>query len=301
MASRSTGRAGEGRLVHTHNTRANQSSTSCVFFNDNNRRDDGTQRRGINTDKELEKYKDEVTKRLKKEVEAAKTLAKDAIIISTELASSRLIHRREIRRLIKNMKKVNCSPILVTLFRRDPVDLLESRYSTAVLHEGWSQLNPAKVGSKEANLFGDQIGLQQRWWAVLKKIEGVSFDVYAYTRQNLVGESSAATIANLMGCNEKIIQNAKGLRSNRPLPLLNLRALMVINRLEKIRLFKLNALKKAMKKYLLNVRLGEWKYRLPKELKDKYREEYKSSIISKESGWLLWSSWKREIDSRENI
>lgn len=259
---------------------------------DKSRRDDGTQRRGINTDEELKRYKDEVTKRLKMEVETAKALRKDAMIISTELASSRLIHRREIRKLIISMKEANCSPILVTLFRRNPADLMESRYSTAVLHEGWRGLNPAKAGSKEANLFGDQIGLQQRWWSVIKKIEGVSFDVYAYTKQNLLGGSSAATVANFMGCKERIIQSAKDLRSNRPLPLVNLRALMIMNRLEAVKLFKINVISRYIRRYFLEVKIGRWKYSIPKRLRHKYSDQYKSSIIPRDAGWLLWSSWE---------
>ncbi|MCB4411506.1 hypothetical protein [Synechococcus sp. MU1611] len=272
----------------------NHRQVSFLGYN-KKRRDDGTQRRGIKTSNDLKKYQTEVFKRLRQEVKTATRCKKDAMIISTELATSRLTRVREIKRMIRSMQKAGCNPILVTLFRRDPVELLESRYSTAVLHEGWSQWNPPKAGSREANLFGDQIGLQKRWWSVIEKIESVDFDVYTYKAEVLIEGSSAASVACFMGCDKKMIKKAIEMKKNRPLPLLNLRALMIANMLERQKNKGIKSLGKYLRRLALKVMLGNLKYKVPVSVKLEYTQRYKNSKLENRTGWLIWSSW-RTID-----
>ena len=261
---------------------------------DENRRDDGTANRNIMTNKDLKVYKSEVFKRLKQEVKTAIRLKQKAIVVSTELASSRLTRNREIRRLIITMKKAGCNPILVTLFRRDPVDLLESRYSTAVMHEGWAQWNPARAGSREANLFGDQIKLQTRWSKTIRKLDRVDFDVYTYSKENLIRNSTAATVANFMGCKKEAIDNAASLRTNEPLPLLNIRLLVIDNKIKQMKFLRKGKISRGLRDYALKNKLGRWRYRLPKRLRRKYSELYVESKIGNQTRWLIWSSWHRD-------
>ena len=84
----------------------------------NSKRDDGTTKRGIRTNKELRDFKKEIFDRLKAETQLAIKANQAAVIISTELASSRLTKEKEIHRMLKKMQQAGCNPILVVLFRR---------------------------------------------------------------------------------------------------------------------------------------------------------------------------------------
>tara|TARA_B100000674_G_scaffold499234_1_gene543032 strand:- start:3302 stop:4258 length:957 start_codon:yes stop_codon:yes gene_type:complete len=293
--------AGEGWHIPTTLGAINHRQVSFLGY-DVTRRDDGTQRRGIYTDQQLKQFKKEILVRLKNEVQDARKNGAKAMLISTELATSRLTKKREIRRLFKKLREADAGPILVTLFRRDPVELLESRHSTAILHEGWTKAHPPKAGSKLANKFGDQKTLQKKWWEVINKFNNIDFDVYNYSRKVLIEGSSAATVATMMGCRTTMIKTAVELKANQPLPLINLIGLRFSNWINQRKTPLSKEQNNRLKKFFLkNKILGRLKYKLPEVIRQSYRTAYKASLMPAGDDWLLWSSWIQQQQDTEVV
>jgi len=260
----------------------------------NSKRDDGTTKRGLKTNEKLRDFKKEVFRRLKAETKLAIETNQAAIIVSTELASSRLTKRKEINRMLKKMQQSGCNPILIVLFRRDPVEMMTSRHSTAILYEGYTGAHPPKAGTRKADLYADQISLQEKWWSVIRDMNGIDFDVHTYSKETLINQSSPATIASLLGCNQSMIEQAK-VEVNQPLPLINLTGLRVSNMLMKRNQKRLKKLGTQLREYFINNRfLKGYKYKLPKRIREEYRAYYKESMVGQSSQLLLWSSWKAE-------
>ena len=140
-------------------------------------------------------------------------------------------------------------------------------------------------------MFGDQIGLQKRWWSAIETIEGVDFDVYTYKAEELIEGSSAASVACFMGCDKKMIKKAIGMKRNRPLPLMNLRTLMIANMLERKKNTSIQTIGKYLRQLALKVMLGNLKYKIPISLKSKYNQRYKDSKIKNSAGWLKIWAW----------
>ena len=89
--------------------------------------DDGIEKRGILGKKELELFQRSIKGEIEGEIRNCRKENCEAIIASTELASSRLIKKKNIRRMILALKECNIGPILLILFRREPCEIIESR------------------------------------------------------------------------------------------------------------------------------------------------------------------------------
>ena len=104
----------------------------------NKKRDDGTERRGIYTRRQMRHFKKGIIEKIKEEIADCKNNKCRGIIASTELISSRLITQKEINRLCKNLRNIGIGEILI-VYRRNPIDLIESKHSTAIEFEGRTQ------------------------------------------------------------------------------------------------------------------------------------------------------------------
>ncbi|MCP9891965.1 hypothetical protein KBY57_13010 [Cyanobium sp. Aljojuca 7D2] len=258
---------------------------------DPERRDDGTSRRGICTNQDLLRLQGEILERLRDEVTQARNADQRALLLSTELASSRLTHSREIKRLFSALREAGVGPILIVLFRRDPTSLIESRHSTAIQHEGWLAPHPPAPGTPLADLFGNQVDLERRWMEAIKATSETSLEVYRYAPKTLVAGSSAATVATLLGCDKALQETAKTIRSNPPLPLLNLILLRFCNWLERQPGAWIKRGCARMRPILMKYPLGPWRYQLPLKLKQLYKSYYLESALPPGEAWLMSSSW----------
>ena len=266
---------------------------------DPEKRDDGTRRRGIRSNQDLLRLQEDVLERLRDELSKASSAHQRAIVLSTELASSRLTHRREIKRLFHALRIAGIGPILVVLFRRDPTSLIESRHSTAIQHEGWMAPHPPAPGTPLADLFGNQVDLERRWLDVIQTTPETALEVYPYTPEALVARSSAATVATLLGCDTALLASARERRMNPPLPLINLALLRFCNWLERRPEAWMRKGCRRWRAFVMQHPLGPWRYQLPFKLQQAYKNYYLDSALPPGDAWLLSSTWIDCPDSAE--
>jgi hypothetical protein len=299
LAKERTALAESGWHVPTSLGLTNHRQISFLGY-DQERRDDGTDRRSIRTNQDLLRLQGEILERLREETIKALDANQHALLLSTELASSRLTHTREIKRLFNAFRAAGIGPILVVLFRRDPTSLIESRHSTAIQHEGWMAPHPPPPGTPLADLFGNQVDLERRWMEAVKATSDTALDVYRYTSKALVTGSSSATVAALLGCEKSLQKAAKDIRMNPPLPLINLTLLRFCNWLECRPEAWIQRTSLRWRSLLVKYPLGPWRYYLPSKRRQIYKEYYGTSHLPPgEEGWLLSSSWSRSISKTE--
>lgn len=280
----------DGWYVPNTMGRINHRKITYLGF-DKDHRDDGTNNRGINTEKKMTEYQIEILNELKKEVLQAKTENSKAMIISSELASSRLIKKREIKRFIEKIRETEIGPILIILFRRNPDELIESHHSTAVIYEGRKSFHPPKAGNSELKKFGEQKKLQSKWVNIAEKDGNIDIEIYNYNRQILVDGSSVATIAELMNVSENLKNKAKGFYINKSLSAINIRALVILNILEKL-LKRKTRMVTELREKLIEKQIGVKKYTLPKQLRKDYISYYKLDRLKSAKELIVYSSWK---------
>ena len=259
---------------------------------DLNRRDDATQRRGIKTKQQLRAFQDEVQNKLSEEINLCRQSNCKAILISSELASSRLITVREIYRLFSKLRMAGCGPILVLMFRRDPIKLIESRHRTAIECEGWTERHPPRPGHPQADLFGDQIRLVRQWNKACGLHQDIDLDILWYAKDTLKKSSSVMTIAELLDCQDGLKSTAEDVQANESgqLPWMTYKRWR--NMIDKERKNNImNSEIQEKRKNLLVRFLPKWKYQLPLERVNEYRDAYQKSFRGKNEKWLSSSTW----------
>ena len=261
----------------------------------NKKRDDGTERRGIYTRRQMRHFKKGIIEKIKEEIADCKNNKCRGIIASTELISSRLITQKEINRLCKNLRNIGIGEILIVLYRRNPIDLIESKHSTAIEFEGRTQRHPARPGDFQVELFGQQKKLQDTWEQCCRKIEGMDLEVLHYENNALPYGSAVYLFASLLGCSKKLVETSRNIRSNSRIPIVTLTAMRYVNKLlkstnDQSKQRTLLGLKRNIRERFLIFK--SWKYRLPKSLRKEYETAYLDSILDRETGeWLIKRTW----------
>lgn len=259
---------------------------------DLNRRDDATQRRGIRTEQQLKAFQEDVQKKLSEEIKQCRQSNCKAILISSELASSRLTRVGEIDRLFSQLRMAGCGPILVLMFRRDPIKLIESRHTTAIECEGWTERHPPRPGHPQADLFGDQIGLVRRWNKACGLHQSIDLDILWYAKDTLKAGSSVITIAELLDYQDGLKGTAEDIQANESATLPWLMYKRWRNMVDKQKRNNvMNTKIQEKTKGLLEKILPKWKYKLPLKRVNEYRDAYQKSFRGKNETWLSSSTW----------
>lgn len=252
-------------------------------------KDDGTSRRGIRTSKELKLFKQKIVAEVKKEVSNCLANKCKAMIASTELASSRLIRTKSIDRMLSKLKTAGIGPILIVLFRRDPVEIMESRQGTAIMWEGCTRRHPPRPGSRKADIFCDQVALIKRWEKVSNRSTHVDLDVHWYDKQTLINDSITDTIQALIGC--KIEEKEILERKNISLPLINQELLRRLNKISNGRK-QAGAWEKKFRNFLIDKPImKKIRYKISADIARKYARYYSKSLKPEEIDLLDYSTW----------
>ena len=111
--------------------------------------------------------------------------------------------------------------------KRNPHEIMQSRYSTAVLEEDWKQFGPPAAGSKEADLFCLQSKIVEEWHKAIGKDMDVSLNIYKYTKKDLIENSIEKTLLYLLGIEANGVSSKKIVNKSLSKPILFL--IVVIN------------------------------------------------------------------------
>ena len=210
------------------------------------------------------------------------------MIISSELASSRLTESQTIDNFLREFRHCGFEKVLIVLFRRDPGDIMESRYTTSVKHEGWDKQVPPNPHTKEANIFCDQERLKNLWIENACKY-GFAIEVYQYSKKALIDGSIVDTVALLMGIEK--YKKEKEVKMNTKEYKIKLKLLAYLNKLIKILERKkltivLRMIKKAWQIVEKYINFGP-RYKCNKGYKEKIRNYYKESVLSDKAKLIL--------------
>lgn len=111
------------------------------------KRDDLTRICNIRSDKELFNFQQTVIKKLGKEI---RTISLPNVVFSSEHIQSRLTSLQEIESLKQTLKNIGFSNISVIVYLRNPAEIANSLYTTAIL-SGHTITSPLKPGNKYIN------------------------------------------------------------------------------------------------------------------------------------------------------
>ena len=241
-------------------------------------RDDGTLRRNIQTDEGLKIFKQKVRYTLQDEFKRCKLTGK-TMIISSELASSRLTENQTIDNFLQEFRYCGFERVLVVLFRRDPGDIMESRYTTSVKHEGWDKQIPPEPHTEEANKFCDQERIQDLEKNACKY--GFAIEIYQYSKKALIDGNIVDTVALLMGIED--YKKEKEVNMNTKEYKIKLKILAYLNKLIKILESKeltmlLRMIKKVWQVVDEYMNFGP-RYKCKESYKERIRNYYKESVL----------------------
>lgn len=124
-----------------------------------NRRDDYTQKRGLQSDAELSKHQARIIASLKDEVMNAKTA--HTVIFSSEQIHSRLRSMGEVRNLKKILTDIGFDDIQIILYLREQAELINSLHNTSVLYGGTEQPKGPNRNEHEQNICDHKQSLQR--------------------------------------------------------------------------------------------------------------------------------------------
>lgn len=264
----------------------NHRKISFLGYGDH-KRDDATRRRKIKDNESMRKMKKTVEEEIYKEIQAMRNNRINTMIASSELISSRLIKEKEIREMLKKLKGIGFERILVVLVRRNPGKIIESRFSTSVIHEGWYKRHPPTVGSKKASKFCDQKKLQNRWKNVINEFDNIDFDIINYDKIEKSKNSIVTIIAEMLDTRQELKDSAAQIVRNKPLPQINIQILRYCNYLQ-YRTANKHWLIEAIKNIIMNKPIAQrWRYSLSERKKEEYNQHYSDSIINENTGIMI--------------
>ncbi|WP_136975566.1 hypothetical protein [Synechococcus sp. GEYO] len=282
MKTQRTTFGAEGWYVPRKLGKVNHRKLSILGFNPD-RRDDATYKHNITSDKKLIELQNKIQIDLIDDIDNARKTNKNQILASSELISSRLTTTREIERLINAIKKTDISQLDVVLFIRDAADLAQSRHTTAVLHEGRVTKDPPIPGSYEADLFGNQSLLIEKWKNALEKEWGGSkLIVIEYEQAILKHGSTCSALAAKLKLSKELYLSGRNTTTNKALPKLSIDLLRLSNKIRKksknskgIKKWIFEVISKYLTRLTLIIRPGLQKYKMPANLRNEYKKTYK--------------------------
>jgi len=268
-----------GWLVPTSLGKINHRKLSLIGY-DPNRRDDGTIMRQLHSNTDLVSFQDLARLKLERELSQARTNGLSRLIISSELIHSRLKNKSEISRLLTFLIELDCRPITVVLFLRDPAELANSKYSTSVRFEDMTTAEPPHPNDPGyRQLCHHQASIEQ-WEDVLAHLPMTSLKVRLYPENNNgVVRSDILDIMNLAQVTFR--SDASQLANQALSPL----ALELLRRLNKtiprfIRTgegLRLNPKRGNLVQWLERQKLGRKRYGMSKNRYQQYCDEFQGS------------------------